>query len=100
MLRRDDRIRFSDHIALREIDGETMILTLSDTHLHTTNHVGECIYRCIEPGPTDVEAVVREVARRYGIDSDLISRDIVEFLEGLLAKGIVVEAEGGGSRAN
>ena len=47
------------------------------------NHVGAFIWKCLET-ETTLEEVIEKVAKEYGIDKELASRDVTAFINKLV----------------
>jgi len=93
----DGVYRVSDDVVAREIEGEIVIVPLvagigdADDELYTLNDTGAALWRKLD-GVRTLGVVASELADEFVASLDVIERDAVGLLAGLVQRGIVVRA--------
>jgi hypothetical protein len=82
------RVRVPDHVVYRTFVEETVVLNLETGTYHGLNPTAGRMLEVLEKA-SDVETAARELAEEYGRPVETISDDLVEFCEGLLARGLI-----------
>ena len=80
-------------VAVRVIDGKAVMITLADSKLHRLNASGTRVWEGIEGGRT-VSEIVDGLCREFAVPRERADADVGALLGELLARGIVVPAEG------
>ncbi len=75
-------------ISVKEIGGETIIVTDEGNWMHTLDTTASFIWKLIEEGRESAEIALL-VAGRYSIPEERASSDVNEFLEELRKKGLI-----------
>jgi len=95
--RLSDRVQIPDDVIFRDLQGEAIILNLTTGTYFGLNEVGTRAWAEFAAAVT-LDAVVETLTREYDVDRPTAERDVVELVEALAAKGlIVVGADGGGA---
>jgi hypothetical protein len=77
--------------AARVIDETTYVLHPETSELHTFNDVGARIWELAD-GERSVAQIAAAVEVEYEVDLAQAEADVVEFLDALVAKGLIVTA--------
>ena len=95
--RLSDRVQIPDDVIFRDLQGEAIILNLTTGTYFGLNEVGTRAWTEFAAAVT-LDTVVETLTREYDVDRPTAERDVVELVEALAAKGlIVVGADGGGA---
>jgi len=95
--RLSDRVQIPDDVIFRDLQGEAIILNLTTGTYFGLNEVGTRAWTEFAAAVT-LAAVVETLTREYDVDRPTAERDVLELVEALAAKGlIVVGADGGGA---
>lgn len=86
-----DKPRRSPENAVREIDGDVFIMNPDTSELHGLSEVGALIWGRID-GDYTVSDIVDLVVAEYEVERDVAEADAIEFLDELVAKGLVTVA--------
>ena len=86
------KVKVSNRALFQEIQNELVILDLAEEQYYGLDDVGATMWRLLnEHGDTAI--VIKELCDYYGVDEAVVSKDLGELLEKLLAAGLVtVEA--------
>jgi Coenzyme PQQ synthesis protein D (PqqD) len=84
----DDKPRQNEDTAARKIDGAYYVIDSETSELHSFNKVGSLIYE-LSDGEHTVADIVAAVVESFEVDRETAERDVVEFLETLLAKNLI-----------
>jgi hypothetical protein len=92
------KIRRADGFVSRAFGAETVVVPVRAgvanlEAIFTMNAVGSAIWSRIE-GPVALDELARAVSREFEISEDAAKPDVVEFVELLVSKGLVVSGEG------
>ena len=88
--------RVSENVITREIEGDLVIVPLVDgvgnldSEMYSLNPTGAAIWNKLF-GKAALEEVINELAADFGVPNDQITADVLEIVQALLAKGLVVE---------
>ena len=85
-------------VAAKVIDGEAIIMNLTNGAYYSMDRTGAEVWEMIEIGGS-VESIGAGIARRYGLDQRLALDDVERLVNELLAEGLIVRAEGKNSTA-
>lgn len=80
-------LKIKEEVAIRELDGETFMVTPGDWKLHRFNAVGERIWTLSQEGKPLAE-IIEEIANEYDQDKEKVEKDCLLFVEQLCEKGI------------
>lgn len=83
-----------EDVAAKVIDGELIVIRLSDGTYYSMDNVGTCIWELIEAGHP-VTDLVRSLADRYATPVERVEADVVAFVGELLAEGLLVPVASG-----
>ncbi len=76
---------------VRELDGETSIITSEGDQLHTLDEVGTFIWRCID-GRTPLSAILEAICAEFDAPREVAAADLRQFVGQLAERGIVTLA--------
>lgn len=79
----------SNAIAARELYGEMMIMSVSDSTFFTLNKVATVIWQAADGRTPLSEIVEQQVCARFKVAPDAAYRDAEEFVESLARHGIL-----------
>lgn len=83
-------------VAAKVIDGELIIIRLSDGTYYSMDNVGTSVWEMIE-ACTDLGTVVREIAQRYAAPVAEVESDVSTLMRELIDEGLIVPANGAGA---
>ncbi len=84
--------RISDDVVFRELEGEAVLLNMQSGTYFGLDAVGTRIWQLIEQYGT-LSSVRDEIVREFDVDRDAASRDLLDLVGELAARGLVeVEA--------
>jgi hypothetical protein len=81
-------------LAAKVIDGELIIIRLSDGTYYSMDNVGTAVWEIIE-AHTDLPSLVRGIASRYGAAAADVENDVTDLLHQLVDEGLVMACENG-----
>jgi hypothetical protein len=86
-----------DHVAARIIDGELIIIRLSDGTYYSMDNAGARVWELIE-ARHPIGDVVRTISTWYGAAADRVESDVASLVRELLDEGLImaVSAESNG----
>jgi hypothetical protein len=88
----------SDHVAAKVIDGELIIIRLSDGTYYSMDNAGARVWALIE-AQHPIADVVRIISSWYGAAADRVESDVATLVRELLDEGLIIaasaEANGG-----
>jgi hypothetical protein len=87
------RVRLPQHVVHRTFVAETVVLNLRTGRYHGLNPTAGQMLEELETAPT-AGSVVPGLAERYGVSEDQIRRDLLDLCRGLLARDLIVIADG------
>lgn len=85
-------------IAAKVIDGEAIIMNLSNGLYYSMDGVGAWVWTQLEDGRS-LDEIAETVERRYGVERDTALRDVTGLVDRLLTEELVRVAEGTGNGA-
>jgi len=81
-------IQIRDGIVLTEVDGEALLLSLSQDMYYGLDEVGILIWKRLTEG-TSLLAIKEEIQAEYQVDDHTIEEDLQTFLASLSSKGVI-----------
>src|SRR5574338_684104 len=87
-----------EDVAAKVIDGELIIIRLSDGTYYSMDNVGACVWELIEAG-RPLREVVEDVSARYAAPLERVEADVETLVRELFAEGLIVGAPDGASPA-
>lgn len=88
----------SEDVAAKIIDGELIIIRLSDGTYYATDNVGACLWQLIESG-LPLSDMVRSVASWYGAPDAQVEADVRTLVSELLSEHLIVPQTNGDASA-
>ena len=88
----DKYIRRSPATAARELDGETIVLSIPDSTLFNLNATAGLIWAAAD-GLTGLRAIVEKIVAAFEVDAETAYRDALELVEELARHGILEVAD-------
>jgi hypothetical protein len=85
-----------EEVAAKVIDGELIIIRLSDGTYYSMDNVGTCVWELIE-ARNDLGTLVQTIAKRYRTPVEQVEGDVSALVRQLLDEGLVVAADGAGA---
>ena len=79
-------------LAWREIDGEAVIISPEDSHVHELNETASLIWKNAD-GKHSAEEIAHVVAESYDVGLAAAKADVEELIEALSAKGLLARTE-------
>ena len=79
----------NEKTAHRIIDGEAVVVNLTDSTFHTLNPVATFIWQQAD-GQTSVKEIAQEVCQEFEADRDTAEKDCLEFISELVNKGMLI----------
>jgi hypothetical protein len=83
-------LKIAPHISWHPVEGELALFDGRDGSYHALNRTAAAIWRGIGEGVAP-GALADRLSAEYGVPRDTIAQGIAEFIEGALAKGLLVE---------
>ena len=83
-----------NNISSKVVDGEAILIDLSNGMYYSLPAVGGFIWSLIDQG-YDLGAIATEVASRYNVAEDVAKRDVEVLAQQLIDENLVVSAENG-----
>lgn len=80
-------------VAAKDVDGEAVLINLTNGMYYSMDQVGGYIWSLIESG-YDLDAIADMVAKRYEIEKSVANTDIEALVEQLLEENLVLYGEG------
>lgn len=93
-LERTTLLRTSDSVITSEVDGEIMLITIDTGAYFGLNRIGSEIWR-LAAEPIALEAISAALKSRFNADPTQIDQQATEFVADLVAKGLLLIADGG-----
>lgn len=87
----DGRFLISEDVVHRELDGETIVLSLESGMYFGLNATGTRVWRLIEEGATAAQ-MIETISREFSHPQDEVRSDVEGLLSVLQAKGLVCPA--------
>ncbi len=82
------KVRVSTDVLLQEIEGESVLLDLNSEFYFGLNKVGTRIWQLLSE-ETSVENVLTKLKGEYGVDEQLLAKDLSNILNALSENGLV-----------
>ena len=79
----------NEKTAHRIIDGEAVVVNLTDSTFHTLNPVATFIWQQAD-GQTSVKEIAQKVCQEFEADRDTAEKDSLEFISELVNKGMLI----------
>jgi Coenzyme PQQ synthesis protein D (PqqD) len=79
----------SSNAAYRIINDQAVIVHIRDNRLITLNETGSAVWNCLDG--RELASLVDEVTSLFEVSDEQAFADVVEFIETMLARGLVVE---------
>mgnify|MGYP002641218359 CR=1 FL=1 len=79
----------SDSVAWREVDGEVFAVTSDGVMHNIRNPVGLFIFKALLQDGATVSSIASQVVDAFEVSPDTAREDATEFIEHLVAKGVV-----------
>jgi hypothetical protein len=83
-----------EEVAAKVIDGELIVIRLSDGTYYSMDNVGARVWELIE-ARRDLSSMARTIAGWYGAPIDRVEAEIAGLVEELVGERLVVAADGG-----
>lgn len=80
-----------EDVAAKVIDGELMVIRLSDGTYYSMDGVGARVWELIDGGH-DLPAVIRSIATSYAAGVEQVASDVRALVQELLAEGLILPA--------
>ena len=84
-------VRFAPDVLLKVVDQEALLLKLQSEEAFALNATGARIAQLIEE-QLPLDRLIGTVSREYDVPREEIQRDIIDLVDALTAKGLVVSA--------
>ncbi len=88
----DRRYRLADDVAARNLGGEAVVVTPSDSKVHELDPVGTVAFEACD-GRRTVREVAVLVTQAFDVTPEVAERDVAQFLALLEARGVLVRAD-------
>jgi Coenzyme PQQ synthesis protein D (PqqD) len=91
----DTRVRHSDDVVARLIEGELLIVPLVsgvgdlEDELYTLNETGRAIWEKLD-GSRTIDEVAREMAREFDVAEETARLDVINLVDELLGRKILI----------
>lgn len=83
------RLRVSDDVVFRELDGEAVILNLASGTYFGLDEVGTRFWRLIEHDDR-VDTALATLEREYDVSAEVLRADLERLVAALVGKGLMV----------
>jgi Coenzyme PQQ synthesis protein D (PqqD) len=87
-----DRLRLSDDVVFRELDGEAVLLNLDSGTYFGLDEVGTRFWQLIEQDGR-VETALATLESEYEVAADVLRADLDRLVSTLVEKGLMVRAD-------
>ena len=84
----DASVGRAEGLVASEVNGEIVILSIEVGHFFHLNATGSRIWNLLD-APMTVAGLCSAMRERFSVDADDCRRDVVEFVQGMLAKGLI-----------
>jgi hypothetical protein len=81
-------VRVPEHVLMRVVDGELVVLNLDNEHYYGLDEVGTAMWEALTTAPT-VRDAIQQLLATYDVDEETLARDVEGLLEDLSARGLV-----------
>ncbi|HXA55255.1 MAG TPA: PqqD family protein [Solirubrobacteraceae bacterium] len=89
------RVRMPQHVVCRSFVAETVVLNLQTGQYHGLNPTAGRMLEALQQAPT-VAAAVDGIAAQYHVEQELIQRDLLALVGGLLERGLIETVDDAG----
>jgi hypothetical protein len=79
-----------DNARWRIVDGEAVVINLTNTHYYSLNKTGTFIWNLLVEGDLSVDEIVGEIVVRYGQSGEAVLPDVRNVLEELAREDLEV----------
>jgi hypothetical protein len=83
-----DRIRLTDGVLVRELDGEAVILNLNTETYHGLDPVGTQIWRHVTSSAS-IAIALEQLIREFEVEPEALCKDVLELIETLIENQLV-----------
>ena len=90
---RREPLTFAPDVVLQVIDGDALIVKLSDETVFSLNATGARIAELIRAGGS-IEQLVETLTREYAVDQAEVEREVESLVTALQSRGLVVGSGG------
>ena len=87
-----DRLRVSDDVVFRELDGEAVILNLGSGTYFGLDEVGTRVWSLIETHGS-LRTVHDALLTEYDVPADILEQDLIHLVSAMAASGLVVRSD-------
>ncbi len=87
-----DRLRVSDDVVFRELDGEAVILNLDSGIYFGLDEVGTRFWQLIEQDGR-VALALEALEAEYDVETDVLRADVDRLVDALVEKGLMVRED-------
>lgn len=84
----NSRLARAEGLVASEVNGEVVILSIDSGHFFQLNATGSRLWNLLER-PMTVAELCTEARKRFAVDADACRRDVIEFVSGLVDKGLL-----------
>ena len=91
----DQSVRAPDHVLVRELGGESLLLNLESETYFGLDDVGTRMWTLLVDSPS-IEHALAALQHEYGVDESTLRRDLAALLNELLEHGLLVVADAPG----
>jgi hypothetical protein len=88
----DQCVRSPDHVLVRELGGESLLLNLDSETYFGLDDVGTRMWTLLVASPS-IEHALAALCAEYGVEDDILRRDLAALLDELLDHGLLVVAD-------
>lgn len=92
-VRFDQRLRVPDHVAMRELDGELVLLNYESEEYFGLDEVGTRILEVLREAPSLDDGVAR-LLQEFDVEADRLRADVEQLVGSLLDGGLVALEQG------
>lgn len=92
MISPDQVVSRDEKTASRVLGGEAVVLTPTDSKIHSLNETGTRIWELLADKPT-VGEVIAQIHSEFKVDEEQAKEDVIAFLEEMTDKGMVKLSE-------
>jgi len=85
------RFRVAEHVVMRQVDDELLMLNLANENYYGLNEVGARIMQLAERG-VSLEEAVTQLAGEFDVGTEQLEIDVARLAGELLAAGLVEDA--------
>lgn len=86
------RVVVPQHTLARELDGETVLVSLERGHYYSFDQTSTSMWRVITAAPS-IDAAIAELLGEFDVSEATLRRDIEAWLEDLVSEGLIELAD-------